>query len=299
MRPNVNCEAAIHLTTVKSSGVRAATLATGARPQMKTQFLKVIACEVAFREICHCAARSPNVIDLELLTQGHHDTPCSGRVEIQERINAVPAGKYDAILLGYGLCSNIVTGLTSAHTPLVIPRAHDCITFFLGSKERYQEFFDTHPGTYYFTSGWLECRQRRGEQGAGNMFMPAHSASAMNITYEQWVKKYGEEKARYLVEVMGEWTSHYTRGVLIDFEFTRALKLRAQVQNICAERGWEFTEVQGDLSLFQRLLDGDWSNADFLVVQPGQRVVMALNDGIIGAQDLSAGPCASAGEPGR
>jgi hypothetical protein len=129
--------------------------------------------------------------------------------------------------------------------------------------------------------------------------MPAHSPAAMNTTYEQWVKKYGEEKARYLVEVMGEWTSHYTRGVLIDFEFTRALKLREQVQNICAERGWEFTEVQGDLSLFQRLLDGDWSNSDFLVVQPGQSVVMALNDGIIGAQDTSAIPCASAGEPGR
>ena len=123
--------------------------------------IKVIACEILFRELCHCAARSPSLVDFEFLTQGHHDTPKQGRVEIQRRIDAVPAGKYDAIVLGYGLCSNIVTGLVSTHTRLVIPRAHDCISLFLGSKERYQEHFASHPGTYYYTSGWLECLRRR------------------------------------------------------------------------------------------------------------------------------------------
>jgi len=95
-------------------------------------FLKVIACEIAARELYHTAARSRNLVDLELLTQGHHDTPRTGQVEIQKRIDAVPAGKYDAIVLGYGLCSSILTRLSTAHTTLVIPRAHDCITFFLG-----------------------------------------------------------------------------------------------------------------------------------------------------------------------
>jgi len=27
-------------------------------------FVKIIACEIAFREICHLAARTPNVVDL-------------------------------------------------------------------------------------------------------------------------------------------------------------------------------------------------------------------------------------------
>ncbi len=98
-------------------------------------FLKVIACEIAHREICFAAARSRNLMDLEFLPQGHHDRPCVGRAHVQECIDAVPAGKFDAILIGYGLCSNILVGLTTQHTPLVIPRAHDCITFFLGSKE--------------------------------------------------------------------------------------------------------------------------------------------------------------------
>ena len=31
-------------------------------------FLKIIACEIAYREICYAAARSPNLTDLEFLT---------------------------------------------------------------------------------------------------------------------------------------------------------------------------------------------------------------------------------------
>ena len=147
--------------------------------------LKVIACEIAVRELYYAAARARNLIDLEFLTQGHHDTPASGRAQIQQRIDAVPTGKYDAIILGYGLCSNILAGLSTAHTRLVIPRAHDCITFFLGSKERYQQCFAERPGTYYYTSGWLECAKRRGEKGAtwGGMSLPASANLSLKATY--------------------------------------------------------------------------------------------------------------------
>jgi hypothetical protein len=245
--------------------------------------LKVIACEIAFRELCFTAARARNLVELEFLTQGYHDTPAGGRLELQKRIDAAPAGKYDAIVLGYGLCSNILTGLTTAHTPLVIPRAHDCITLFLGSKECYQRCFEANPGTYYYTSGWLECARRRsaGGEPSRSIFLPAHSQAGVSAAFEQWVKKYGEEKARYLLEVMGEWTANYTRGALIDYDFTKPLGLRAQVEGLCAERGWEFAEIEGDLSLFQRLLDGDWRESEVLVLQPGQAVAAAYDERII------------------
>lgn len=244
-------------------------------------FLKVIACEIAFREICHCAARSKNLIDLEYLTQGHHDTPKSGVLEIQRRIDAVPAGRYDAILIGYGLCSSILTGLRSTHTPLVIPRGHDCISFFLGSKERYQKMFGERPGTYYYTSGWLECARRRG-LGPGTMLSSVGAPSGQS-QYEAWVERYGEEKAQALLEAMGEWTAHYTHGVLIDFEFTKHLGLEETVRQICADRGWIYERVEGDLILLQRFLDGEWPAADYLVVKPGERVQPTFDDSIIGA----------------
>ena len=243
--------------------------------------LKVIACEIAVRELYYAAARARNLIDLEFLTQGHHDTPASGRAQIQQRIDAVPAGKYDAIILGYGLCSNILAGLSTAHTRLVIPRAHDCITFFLGSKERYQQCFAERPGTYYYTSGWLECAKRRGEKGAtwGGMSLPASANLSLKATYEQWAQKYGEEQAEYLLEEMSRWTKSYTHGTLIDFEFFKELRLSEQVQQICREKGWQYDEIPGDMSLFRRLLDGEWE--DFLVVQPGQKVAASFDERVI------------------
>ena len=259
-----------------------------ARPET-TPYLRVIACEIAFREICYAAARSPNVLDLEFLPQGYHDVPGTGRMEIQKRIDAVPAGKYDAILIGYGLCSTILTGLTTAHTPLVIPRAHDCITLFLGSKERYQDFFTTREGSYYYTSGWLECQRRREGELKQTAFLPAHAAASAKMVYEQWVQKYGEEQAQYLMNVMGQWAQTYNRGVLIDFDFTKPLGLREQVQKICDERGWQFEEVEGDLGLLQRWLDGNWWEEDFLVLRPGEKVAASYDEMIIRAEPAAGG----------
>ena len=249
-------------------------------------FLKVIACEIAFREICYCAARSPSILETEFLPQGYHDTPKTGLVEIQNRIDAMAAGRFDAILLGYGLCSNIITGLRTAHTPLVIPRAHDCITFFLGSKERYREFFNAHPGTYYYTSGWLECIRRRGEKSLqqGTTFMPSNVKAAAEATYRQWVEKYGEEEAKFLLETMGGWAQAYHHGTLIDFDFAKPLNLREQVQGICAGQAWQYEEVAGDLGLLQRWLDGQWSAGDFLVVPSGHKIITTFDDNIIGAE---------------
>ena len=54
------------------------------------------------------------------------------------------------------LCSNGLVGLTARNIPVVVPRAHDCITLFLGSKERYLDYFQSHTGVYFKTSGWIE-----------------------------------------------------------------------------------------------------------------------------------------------
>lgn len=252
---------------------------------MSARLLKVIACEIAFRELCQVAACSPSLLDLEFVTQGLHDTPCSGVGELQRRIDAVPAGRYEAVLLGYGLCGNLIRGLQARHTPLVIPRAHDCITFFLGSKERYQQRSEARVGTYYYSSGWLECLRRRGETGApaSAQFLPTRAGLGGDpqSVRAEWVEKYGEEAARYLAEMMDEWTCHYTHGALIDFDFTAPLQLDRRVRELCTARGWQFEAVRGDLGLLQRWVDGDWSEPDFLIVRPAERVVPAYDNQII------------------
>jgi len=264
-------------------------------------YLKVIACEIALREICHLAARSRSVLDLEFLPQGLHDTPALGRDEIQRRIDAVPSGKYEAVLIGYGLCSSILKDLRAGPTPLVIPRAHDCITFFLGSKERYQRYFSARPGTYYFTAGWLEVRARRGPAAtAGHgLFMPAQTPGAREEEYARWVAKYGEEQAQYLREVMAGWTAHYTHGTLIEFDFTKHLGCSEEVRRICAEKGWQYEELAGDAGLLQRWLDGLWGPADFLVVPPGGKVVPSHDEQVVACAASDADLSPGAGPGGR
>lgn len=246
-------------------------------------FLKLIACEVAFRELCYCAARSPNLFDLEFLSQGYHDNPEIGLQRIQALVDEIEENRFDALLLGYGLCNNMLDGLQARNLPIVIPRAHDCITFFLGSKERYQERFAAHPGTYYYTAGWLEYRQRGGERPERRQ--GAHLGQAR--TYEEWVAQYGEDNARYLMEVMNNWTQHYTRGTFIEFEFTRGLPCKEQVRAICQQHGWEYEEIPGDLRLLQNFLDGQWDEADFLIVHPGERVRPSYDGRIIEIAPLS------------
>ena len=57
------------------------------------------------------------------------------------------------------MCNTMLSGLRApAHTWLAVPRAHDCITFFLGSRKRYNEFFVEYSGCYR-TSGWLAHRE--------------------------------------------------------------------------------------------------------------------------------------------
>jgi len=185
--------------------------------------------------------------------------------------------RFDGILLGYGLCNNMLLGLKARHTPVIVPRAHDCVTLLLGSKERYREIFSDAPGTYYYSAGWLEYRQRGGErverrQGA---------ELGTQDNYEQMVKKYGEDNARYIMETLGNWTQNYSRGLFIRYDFTDHLPARAHVQRLCRERGWAYQEVAGDLRLIQNWLDGNWPEEDFLVVEPGEAVVPSYDHRVI------------------
>ena len=77
----------------------------------------------------------PNQVDIEFLPKGLHDIGQAGMsARLSEVLAAVDETKYEAVLLGYGLCSNGLVGLTARSIPLVVPRAHDCITLFLGEQ---------------------------------------------------------------------------------------------------------------------------------------------------------------------
>jgi len=167
-------------------------------------------------------------------------------------------------------------GLTARTIPLVLPRAHDCITLFLGSKERYLEYFENTPGVYFKTSGWIE----RGET-AGRLSQLTFGKSGAGFSFENLVEKYGEENAQYLWETLAPNYRQFTyieMGVEPDDRFERHTRDRA------AERGWIFEKLQGDMRLIEKLVAGDWDESEFLIVPPGRRIVAHYDERIVGAE---------------
>jgi hypothetical protein len=243
--------------------------------------LKLISCEVLFREFLHVVARSPNQVDIEFLPKGLHDIGCVGMLQrLQEAVDKVDTTRYDAILLGYGLCNNGIAGLRAPAIPVVVPRAHDCMTIFFGSKERYLSFFYENPGTFFLTTGWLE----RGEATGELRQLSIQSQSGMDMTYEQLVEKYGEENAKFLYEQLGNQTKHYRNmtfiamGIEPDDSFVRSARERA------AEHSLEFQQVQGSLRLVENLVAGKWDEEDFLVLKPGEKIIVDFDTSIIAAE---------------
>ena len=74
--------------------------------------LKLIGCEVLYRELCAAVSRSVNQVDLEFLPKGLHDKDSARmRDRLQQSVDRAEGGPYEAVLLGYALCGNGVAGL--------------------------------------------------------------------------------------------------------------------------------------------------------------------------------------------
>jgi hypothetical protein len=240
--------------------------------------LKLIACEIFCREMCAAVARSVNRVDVEFLPKGLHDIGQAGMsARLTEALASVEELQYDAVLLGYGLCSNGLVGLAARNIPLVIPRAHDCITMFLGSKERYLDYFHSHPGVYFKTTGWLE----RGEGLIQYHEDSIQHQAGMTQTLEQLVAKYGEDNAKFLYEQLCNMTRNYSGMAFIEMGIEPDDRFERQARGQAAERGWKFEKLAGDMSLIQRLLDGPWDEERFLVVPPGRQVAASFDQRVI------------------
>ncbi len=248
----------------------------------KPKRYKLIACEVVFREVCALLAQCRNVVDPVFLRKGLHDIDTDKMLaELQEHVDAVSAEEYEAALLAYGRCNDGLAGLRARAVPLIIPRAHDCITLFLGSKERYRDVFDAHPGTFFRTSGWIERDFVNEAEGVMRKL-------GLDKTRQEYVAEYGEENADYIMQVLGGWEQTYDRLMFIDTGVARPLDYAQQVEEEARQRGWAFEQVDGDVGLLQGLLDGPWHDDRFVTVRPGE-VLCVRNDD----QVLEARPAAS------
>jgi hypothetical protein len=239
--------------------------------------IRCLSCEALARMVYIAAAHSPQMIDVDIIRLGLHNTPELLRNTLQAKIDALSGLGYDAVVLAYGLCGKSTLGLVARDVPVIIPRAHDCITLFLGSREKYQSEFENKPGTYWYALDYLERREDKGtvlSLGASDL------AQDLQKTHLEYVEKYGQDNADYLMTIMGTWQAHYQRAVYVDMGVGNGKQVEQLAQKDAVDRGWTFERMQGDLILVKKLLYAEWDD-DFQILQPGERLGMTFDEKIV------------------
>lgn len=238
--------------------------------------LMLIGCGLLLRELSDAITHSPHLVDAKFMPAGLHDSGAKGmRPQLQQEIDSVDASHYDAIVLGYALCGMGVAGLKAPAIPLVVPRAHDCITLLMGSRFKYAEYFGANPGVYFRSVGWVERGAELHDQLAGG---------GLSEDRDALIAKYGEESGQFLYEEATRYHRSYSKLTYIRTGSELDDQFAAQAQSEAAGKGWAYEEFDGSLTLFRRLLAGDWQSSDFVIVPPGHLLAGTHDDDILRAE---------------
>jgi hypothetical protein len=237
--------------------------------------IALLACSVFEREIAHFARDASHIAETRFFEMGLHDRPDQLRATLRQNLEALDARTdIEAVALAYGLCGRGTAGLQPKHHKLVIPRAHDCITIFMGSKEAYAGHQRRCPSCYYYTPGWNRGRRVPGPE----------RLEALKL---ELAKKFDSEEVEFLLESEREqWGMHDTVSYL-DLG-TDDAGTEADYARRCARwLGWKFERLQGDSKLLCDLLRGHWDADRFQVVDPGMSLGHSPDEYIFRAEPVA------------
>ena len=178
---------------------------------------------------------------------GLHVNPGKLRAVLQEAVDSA-SGKYDTVILGYGMCSQAIIGLKANGCRLVAPRVDDCIAMFLGSTRAYNAQCRAVPGTYYLTKGWIEV------------------GDTPFSDYDRSVQRYGKQKAEHIYKIM---MGNYKRLALINTGQYELEQYREYTRRTAEKFGLRFEEIEGSDELLRKTVLGSWDE-DFVVIRPGE-----------------------------
>ena len=208
----------------------------------------IIACATLKPEI---EERKHEVTDAKIfyINQNLHRTPDKMTKVLQAVIDKNDQ-KYEKIVLGYGLCSNGVVGLNARSQPLIIPRVHDCVTLFMGSREKYHEEFSRQPGTYYLTKSWIN-----------------NEKDPLGLMENEYTQRVGREDAEWAIR---EELKNYTRIAYIDTQTENPEKYRERARKNAGFFNKEYIEIPSRPSYIEKILKGPYNKEDFIIVEPNQ-----------------------------
>jgi hypothetical protein len=239
--------------------------------------LALIACRVLEAEIEALCRGAAHIVRREFFEIGLHDQPSvlhsllAGAIARAEDDPAV-----QQVVLGYGLCGLALVDLSPRRCPLVVARAHDCITLFLGSKERYAAIMRDEPGTYWYSPGWNRAQRVPGPEREAKL-------------RAEYSARFGAEEAEALMEMERCAFAQHSVAGYTDLGLPGDGENRRYTERCARSLGWRFQLHAGDSTLLRDLLHGPWDGERFLLVRPGERIAHSVDAAIIKAVPSGGG----------
>jgi hypothetical protein len=266
-KPDSGCKVSVwrQKSTDKSQGSQSSP------PAKISGRIALIACRVLEAEIASLTRDATHVVHRQFFEIGLHDQPTALRARLAEAIARAEAEPLVAtIVLVYGLCGLALVDLAPRRCPLVVPRAHDCITLFLGGKERYAAAVRADPGLYWYTPGWNRGRRAPGPEREAQL-RAAYTA------------KFDAEDAEALLAMDRECFAQHIGAAYVDLNLPGDAQHHAYAKRCAASLGWSLTSYRGDPTFVRDLLHGPWDAPRFLVVPPGRKIAISVDDRVIKA----------------
>lgn len=210
----------------------------------------VIACSMVRDELERAFEQTGCHYPVTWLDAGLHNYPDRLRQEIQTALDQVEGCR--RVLLAYGFCGNSIAGIRAGDFEVILPRADDCITVLLGSRER-RTALSKCCGAYFLTRAWL------------------HGERNIRVEYQYAVDKYGEEQGREIFNMM---FGNYRQLVLLDDGCYPLEETVKEAEATAALLGLTCTSVPASNQRFQDLLTGPWPEKWFLQLSPGETLSM-------------------------
>ena len=219
---------------------------------MKEVFIVCKMMEAEARAALKSTGSAAEVIWME---KGLHSRPEKLREELQKAMDRAERDfAPERILLGYGFCGNAMAGLRAGNYELILPRIDDCITLFIGSRER-KAALEGGVGTMFQTSNWAEDKDESLLDQKKRLF-----------------DDYDEDEAEYLFEMM---FGHYGRIGVLDTHCYDLEPVLKSSRAVAEALGFDHQEYDASNAFLVDLLSGGpWEAGRFIVKAPGETITL-------------------------
>ncbi len=229
----------------------------------------LLACDVFKEELTEFGGETPPWHRIEYLEMGLHDQPNNLRTEVQAAIARLEADpNVEVILLAYGLCGNGLLGIRAERCPLILPRAHDCVSILLGGMEPHSALLKENPGTYFYSPGWVRGKRVPGPD------REAHLRKVYDARYPD-----DEDMVDDLVEADAYGFAHHNCAAYVDL--TENAEAESYCKDCAKHLGWQFKRLKGDSSMLLNLIKGNWPADRYLTIPPGHEVALEGQSNLI------------------